>query len=211
MKIILLGDVHGNLAALEAVLADGWKRGGELVLNTGDYVGQGPYPDETVSLLAATEMLGVKGNFDKNVLRAQAEKNASPKRDLHLWNQKALSKASRKYLERLPRWRKFVLGGKSFFLTHGSPEDREENVTAETPDERLRELAERAGTDFILAGHTHEPLAKKLGAVWFLNPGTVGHPLGEDKRPCYALLTLRPGYFRVHHYRVDCPEVLPSS
>ena len=201
MKIILLGDVHGNFPALEAVLEDGRKRGGEVVINTGDYVGQGPFPDETVSLLSSVESVAVAGNFDRNVLRAKRGKTGE-KAELHLWNRERLSRESRKYLKNLPRTRKFLLAGKKFLLTHGSPEDIEENVGPDTPDERLSEIARMAGCDIVLTGHTHAPLSKKVSDTWFINPGTAGRPQGNDLRACYAMLHIQPGYFRVNHYLV---------
>ena len=122
MKIILLGDVHGNLPALEAVLEDGRRRGGDIVLNTGDYVGQGPFPDETVSLLSSVESVAVAGNFDRNVLRAKQGKTGE-KAELHLWTRGRLSRENRKNLKNLPRTQRSLLAGKRFLLTPGAPED----------------------------------------------------------------------------------------
>ena len=93
--------------------------------------------------------------------------------------------------------------GKTFLLTHGSHEDLEENISEETSEERLLQLADSAGAQVVCTGHTHTPFAKKVRGTWFVNPGTVGRPLGSDTRASYAIVHIQPKYFRVTHFLVD--------
>ena len=68
MKVAMLGDVHANLPALKAVLADIDARGVDAVWNVGDFVGYGAHPDEVVALLASRANVSIMGNYDRKVL-----------------------------------------------------------------------------------------------------------------------------------------------
>ena len=69
MRIALLGDVHANLPALDAVLADAKKRGVDQIWNIGDFVGYGAYPDEVVKRLRNEGAISIIGNYDLKVLK----------------------------------------------------------------------------------------------------------------------------------------------
>jgi putative phosphoesterase len=208
MKIVCLGDVHANLPALEAVLEDSRRRGGDIVLNTGDIVGYGPWPEECATLLLRTQMAGVIGNYDAKVLDAKKrldewKKTKAPEKiEAFLWTRHALSRATREELSRLPETRRFTAAGKRFLIAHGSPDSPDEFVGPETPGERLDAIADTSDADVVLLGHTHAPFLRKVRGVWIVNPGSVGRPEGGDPRASYAILNVRDGYFRVTHYRV---------
>jgi len=181
MKVALIGDVHANLPALEAVLTHARQRHVEAIWNVGDYVGYGAFPDEVVELLKKESTLNIIGNYDLKMLRIgqepQKKRKKTRKRLAFRWTYEALSKRNRKYLRGLSRELRLEVAGKRVLLTHGSPASDEEHLTPETPQARLRE-------------------------VWFINTGSVGRPDDGDPRACYAILQVRPGYFRVDHYRV---------
>src|SRR5712691_11564153 len=67
MKIIVLGDIHGNLPALEVALRECRAEGYDILCHTGDLVGFAPFPEETVALLKAEKVPGVRGNVDESV------------------------------------------------------------------------------------------------------------------------------------------------
>ena len=208
MRIALIGDVHANMAALDTVMADIDRRGTDIVINTGDYTGYGPFPDETVKYLMKTESVGVIGNYDKKVLKAgrkQEEwkgRKREEKRKSFLWALKHLGPESLEYLSSLPERKRFRICGKTVLLTHGSPERMDEHLGPDTPKKRLEELTYSADADIVIVGHSHKPFARKVKGIWFINPGSVGRPDDGDPRASYAILNIKAGYFRIDHYRV---------
>ncbi len=207
-RIALLGDVHGNLPALEAVLEHARRQGAEAVWNAGDWVVYGPFPNEVIARLREAEAIGVLGNLDLKVLRfpKRDEKwrlSKRPEKWLALklaWRQ--LSRKSREFLLSLPREVRLEVGGRTALLTHGSPESIDEHLYSDTPPARLRELAELARAEIVVCGHSHEPFATEVERAWFINTGSVGRPDDGDPRACYAILDVAGDRLRVRHHRI---------
>jgi len=209
VKIALIGDVHANLPALEAVLADARERAVDAIWNVGDFVGYGAFPDEVVRLLQQPHVVSIVGNYDLKVLEFKKKRDKwrrSKRREKWLafqWAYEHLSKPSRKFLRSLPEERRLEVGGRRILLTHASPASNDEPLVPDTPDARLRELAGRAEADVVVFGHSHQPFARKVGGVWFINTGSVGRPDDGDPRACYAVLHLSPKRLRAQHHRID--------
>lgn len=202
LTVALIGDVHANLPALEAVLADIRERGVNLIWNVGDYVGYGPFPDETVRRLRTTEAIGILGNFDRDVLVDKSKKVPEKDETVH-WSSEHLSKKNRRYLQELPRERRLTVAGKRILLVHGSPDSIKEHLRPATPESRLHEIAATADADVIISGHSHEPSAREVAGVWFINTGSVGRPDDGDPRATYAILCVTPDTLEVEHHRVE--------
>jgi putative phosphoesterase len=214
-RIALIGDVHANLPALDAVLAHAHQRSVQAIWNMGDFVGYGPFPEEVVGRLRQEQATSIVGNYDIKVLkfpkRQEKWRNSKhPKKWLAFqWAYEHLSRDSRKYLRSLPKeiWTK--QHGKQFLLTHGSPASNEEPLTPDTPDARLGELArltaENYGSppDAILCGHSHRAFSRQVAGSWFINTGSVGRPNDGDPRTGYAILELGPDRLTVDHYRLE--------
>jgi len=208
VKIGLIGDVHGNLPALLAVMRHAEERGVRRTWNVGDFVGYGPHPDEVVSYLRARAELNIVGNYDLNVLNfpAKAEKWRRRKHPLKYlafrWAYEQLSPANRAFLRGLPSQIRIEAAGLNVLMVHGSPTSVKEHLTPKTPVERLRELARIAQAEVILCGHSHQPFARLVDGVWFVNPGSVGRPDDGDPRAAYAILQLKDKTLAVQHFRV---------
>jgi len=208
MRVALIADVHANLPALEAVLAHAKDQGVSKVWNLGDAVGYGAFPDEVVALLRKADVLSIIGNYDLKVLEFKEkgkkwQKKKHPEKYLAFeWTYQHLSKKSRQYLRFLSQELRLKVKGKRILLTHGSPTSNEEPLGPETPEERLRELAKSAKADVIICGHSHQPLARQVGGVWFINPGSVGRPDDGDPRASYAVLEITADALSVEHFRV---------
>ncbi|MBN1953840.1 MAG: metallophosphoesterase family protein [Anaerolineae bacterium] len=209
MRVALIGDVHANLPALEAVLAHASERGSTAIWNVGDIVGYGAFPDEVVGLLRERDALSIVGNFDLKVLQFKKKKEKWEKkkpRPLYIafeWTYDNLSKKNRKYLRFLSQELRLKVKGQRILLTHGSPASNEEKITDETPQERLLKLAKIAGADVILCGHSHRPVVREADDARFVNPGSVGRPDDGDPRASYALLEIKAGQVAVRHYRLE--------
>lgn len=206
--IALIGDIHANLPALEAILVHARKHAATAIWNVGDFVGYGPYPDEVVRLMQTEKALSISGNYDLKVLQIKEKKEKwkktkRPEKVLAFeWAFDHLSKESRRYLQTLPPEQRLTVQGKRILLTHGSPDSNEEPLTPDTPLKRLREISQIAAADLIITGHSHQAFTKTVDGVLFINTGSVGRPDDGDPRACYALLKLGPDTVEVKHYRV---------
>lgn len=207
-SVALIGDVHANLPALEAVLAHAEQRGAEAIWNIGDFVGYGAFPDDVVKRLIREKAVSIIGNYDLKVLKVKKKKEKWQTRKLPQklfafeWAYDHLSRKSRRYLRSLPQEVRLEVDGRCVLLTHGSPASNEEALTPDTPQRRLGELAQMAHADVVICGHSHQPFTREVAGVWFINTGSVGRPDDGDPRACYALLEMGPASLQVQHYRV---------
>jgi putative phosphoesterase len=209
MKAALVGDIHANLPALEAVLAHARELGAQAVWNVGDCLGYGPFPDEVVKRLRKEDALSTRGKFDNRVLRFKKKKakwreNKSPERYLALkFAYDQLSKKNRKYLRFLSTELRVRAKGRRVLLTHTHADLGKGGLVPTTSRKRLRSLAQAAKADLIVCGHSHVPFACQLDDVWFINPGSVGLPGDGDPRASYALLQVDSIQVQVDHYRIE--------
>jgi len=209
MIAALVADVHGNLPALEAVLADAKAGRADAVWNLGDFLGYGPFPDQVVRKLRAVGAVNILGNYDAKVLAfpRKAErwkKKKAPEKYLAFrWAYEQLSPQSREYLSSLPHIRRLHVEGVRVLLVHGSPEAIDEALGPGTSAERLAQLAQTADARLIACGHSHQPFVRSVRDVTFVNPGSVGRPEGGDWRACYALVHLGDGCVRAELRRVE--------
>ena len=203
MHTLVLSDIHANLAALEAVLADAagqWER----VWFLGDLVGYGPQPNECVERLRALEPLALTGNHDWAVLdKLDVDDFNAEARMVVRWTQRTLTGENRAYLQDLPPLRV----APPFTLAHASPRHPVWEYILDLPT-ALANFA-HFDTPCCLVGHTHVPavfaLDEASGGLDFalvehgdvldlsrhrliVNPGGVGQPRDGDPRAAYALL-----------------------
>ena len=208
MKVCLVADVHANLPALLAVLEHAKEQSAlEQILNLGDFLGYGAFPDEVVHLLHSLNAISVIGNYDRKVLSKKMrhngwEKVKTPdKRLAFRWAYEQLSKKSRRLLKALPETRRLSLGGVAMLLTHGSPAAIDEHLSPLTPKKRMAELGKLAGTDVVLCAHSHQAFVRKVGDVLFINPGSVGQPRDGDNRASFMIFD--PDAMTVTLHRVE--------
>ncbi|MEZ5331183.1 MAG: metallophosphoesterase family protein [Thermoanaerobaculia bacterium] len=208
-RVALLGDVHGNLPALEAVLAHARENGAEAFWNTGDSVGYGPFPEESVATLRALGAVHVAGNIDRKVLKFPSKdekwriKKRPEKYRALAWAWRHLSDEAKEWLDALPDLLRLEVAGRRIALTHGTPDSIKEPLFADTPVERLREVAEEAAAEVVLCGHSHDAFHRELATAWIVTPGSVGRQDDGDPRARYALVDFVPDGLVVRHHRLE--------
>lgn len=176
MKLAVVSDIHGNLAALQAVLADIQRRGADVLVNLGDSLSGPLYPAETADLLISLKLPTIRGNHERQLLESDpAEMNKSDS-----YAHCVLRPEHRAWLNALP---KTLWLTEEVFLCHGTPESDLAYFleTVEPAGVRLateQEAAARAGSiaaSLILCGHTHMPRQMRLAdGRLIVNPGSVG-------------------------------------
>jgi putative phosphoesterase len=210
MRVAALYDVHGNLPALEAALADVERSGADTILVGGD-VASGPFPAETLSLLLSLgdRVRYVRGNADR-VLDFVGGGSGSEE----LW------KAGRRWVaDQLGEERLAFLAGLPLDLNlevdalgevrfcHGAPGSDEETITRLTPDERVRTLLAGVEQRVVVCGHTHMQFERSVDGVRVVNAGSVGQPY-EAEPGAYWLLAGPDVSFRRAVYDVEAAAAL---
>ena len=183
--LAVLYDVHGNLPALEAVIADAEAAGAEGWILGGDYALFGGWPAETVERLRALERASwIRGNGE----RWAGDPGAAPDNPVVpgavAAARAALGEDTVGDLASLP----FSLPCEGILVCHGSPLS---DVDSFAPDDDGRDEELLHGTEArrVLFGHTHLPFSRTSeGGVELVNPGSVGMPFDGDPRAAYALL-----------------------
>jgi putative phosphoesterase len=196
VKIGLIADVHGNLAALKQVILELRRDGAGVILNAGDNVGYSSKPDECVELLRRENVRGCMGNYDDAAAFNRPECGCGGVcsidgmkiREASLrWTQVNISGETRKYLSLLPQKLETAAGGADILVIHGGIDAINDRIE-ESDAEGLSRIAGQTGAEIIVMGHTHIPFVKKLGGKILVNPGSVGRPFDDDPRASYGLL-----------------------
>jgi len=184
MSVAALYDVHGNMPALEAVLAEVEREGVDTIVLGGDCI-HGPQPAETLARLRdlGEHALWLRGNTDRLI----AGDDTSD--ELHQWVATAIGDEGVSFLRSLPQTQRLAVEGLGETLfCHGTPRDDEEIVTPLTPDERLASILEHVEADAVVAGHTHMQQDRTVAGIRWVNAGSVGLPCEDDIKAFWALL-----------------------
>ncbi len=221
MRVLVISDIHANLDALEAVLADAGSF--DAVWCLGDLVGYGPDPNEVIERVRALPgLMCLIGNHDQAALgiiplsRFNSDAGAAA-----AWTMERLTQDNTAYLRSLPSRITF----EDFTLAHGSPRQPvwEYILDLQTADGNF----DCFSTNYCLIGHSHLPLIfhraigdtqaalveiswqapMELRARMILNPGSVGQPRDMDPRAAYALLDAGAGTWRARRVEYNVASV----
>lgn len=202
-RIALFSDVHANLVALEAVLANIDAAGLTEVYCLGDLVGYGPDPSGVVERIRSLGIPTIRGNYDEGVgtrrgecgcyyatEQAKADGAAS-----YTFTDKALDDADHEWLATLPTEIRLEHESARILLTHGSPRKINEYLLLDRQDAQLVRLAEQAEADVVCIGHIHIPYHRVMTAedgrgIHYVSSGSAGKPKDGDPRAGWVELVL---------------------
>jgi predicted phosphodiesterase len=197
--LTIISDIHANLAALEAVLADADARGATQIISLGDVVGYNGQPDECIGLLKSRGIVNILGNHDSYVTTGQ---NCTRSRvvagiiDDHLT---MISDENRAWLAgSVDR----VVEG-DMLLLHGGPQDPVDQYIYEVDETLFPE-----GVRMLFVGHTHVQAVLRFGDRTFCNPGSVGQPRDGDPRAAYV--TVQGGVITPHRVPYDIDRTVAA-
>jgi putative phosphoesterase len=168
-RVAALYDVHGNLPALEAVLADA----GDAQLVFGGDMAAGPLPAETLDRIMELDALCIRGNADRELLSGPSGGLVDE------WVVGQLEDRHREFIAALPENVELEVEGVGRVLfCHGSPRSDEEMILKTTPDEWLRDMLADVEADLVVCGHTHMQFDRSVDGRRVVNAGSVGLAYG---------------------------------
>ena len=185
MKIAILADIHGNLPALEAVVADAEATGCEHFVNLGDSLSGPLWPVDTADFLMARDWTTIRGNHERQLLTLSQDQ-------MNLSDRHTIERLSSDHLDWLRSQPATLTFNGDIFLCHGSPRRDVEYLLEHVDAAGVRaaredEVMERCGgrrERLILCGHTHIQRVRTLAdGRTVANPGSAGLPAYSDDRP----------------------------
>ena len=220
MRIAVLNDIHGNLPALDAVLADVRQAGVDQIVVGGDVL-PGPLPRETMARLLALEIPTqfIYGNGDKAIL---AQLTASDPREVTYWGTvegvavpEPMQELIRWTARQVPEYREVLAswpltttlsidGLGTVLFCHATPRNEIDIFTRVTPEERLLPVFAGVDASLVICGHTHMQFDRRVGATRVINAGSVGMPFGTTGADW---LLLGPGV-ELRNTRYDTAEAV---
>jgi predicted phosphodiesterase len=188
LRVAALYDVHGNLPALEAVLAE--VADADVIVAGGDVVG-GPFPSETLERLRAEgdRVRWLRGNVERELVEVPPPREGGPPPGELERLLGALSPEQVEFLYGLPERVELDLPGLGHALfCHATPQNDLDMVTPLTPDERLGGILAGVSADVVVAGHTHVQEDRRVGGIRWVNAGSVGMAYEDEPGAFWALL-----------------------
>ena len=195
MNVAALYDVHGNVHALQAVLAEPDVATAEVILFGGD-LASGPFPAEAIELARALPRARfVRGNADELASPALNPAADAARR----WVERRLDEERIEWLATLP----FSWSADDVLYVHANPIDVASVVTPRTPEARVLELVAPVEETTVVTGHVHVQFERQVDGVRWVGAGSVGFPYEEEPGAYWALVEDGDVAFRRTDYDVE--------
>ncbi|HXT34193.1 MAG TPA: metallophosphoesterase family protein [Chloroflexota bacterium] len=224
MRVAVIADIHGNLTALDAVLANLQDAGVDRVVCLGDVAALGPQPHEVIGRLRDLGCPAVMGNCDIVPLRpvrlSPLDEEGRRWFEIEEWGAAQLTPEDLTYLRAFPPTLTVPLGDDATLLCfHGSPRSNTDSIVATTPDTVLARMLHGYSATVLAGGHTHAPFIRRYQEAVLLNPGSVGFPYeatdyrrGHPPWAEYSIVEWRSGrlYIELRRVSIDVDLVMQA-
>lgn len=209
LRLAFFGDVHGNLAALDAVLADIQKAAPDQAVCLGDLVFKGPQGQACVDRVAALGIPTLQGNTDRYILQdppelvrmlqegGAATDNAQRALAMLKWNRAGLNGQALDFLDRGVERHRVETGAGSLLVVHGSPRSDEEAILPTSSETDLAAILRGVSEAYVVFGHCHLAFLRTSQGKLLIGTGSVGRPYDGDPRASWALMEVEGGNARV--------------
>lgn len=209
-KIAIISDIHANMQALQAVLADIKSKNCTDIFCLGDIALGGPQPVETTNFVMSQNWTIIQGNTDFYIANYTQEvydfiNSKFPVMSYAIEDDvKLMNEAQKKFLRELPAQKEIEISKTKILLVHGSPRNNSEDIAPNMPLEKIEEIISGTNADIIFCGHTHTPCGYQTNTKQtVVNVGSVGRPMTSNAMPCYAILEFSDDGFNIEHNFVD--------
>jgi predicted phosphodiesterase len=208
MQIAVLADIHGNLAALEAVAAEIDRLNPDLVFVAGDFQNRGPNPREVTEFVAKSGWTLLRGNHEDYVIRQSLKSRKQDVADYYNWLPARwtadLTSDFVESIKQLPISTTFFGPDElSITIAHGSPRSNNEGFFPTTTDAKAKEMIGNDPPGLLCVGHSHLPFVRRVNATLLVNVGAVGFPFDGDRRASFGLMTWDRDRWEVEIRRVE--------
>lgn len=208
MKLAFISDIHGNAAALDAVLRDIKLKSVDQVFVLGDLCYREIEPKRALELVRSLECDVIRGNADEWVVRGVSEGEV-PEQALEMMNKERdwivsqLDEESIEYLRKLPTELNLIFGDVTIHAFHATPNSLFDIVKTDDSNEVLTEKLMVKQADLYIYAHIHKPYIRCVNGKYIINCGSVGLPFDGLKRASYTLIDIEAGSFQVSNVRVN--------
>lgn len=186
MRVVILSDIHGNLAALEAVSSH--VPDADRVIVAGDLCLEGPHPAEVLDRLVDLGWDLLTGNTDRDLVETPKDSKRK-KREIIAWTREQLGPERLERLAALPFSQRVTDGDRSLALAvHANPLNLEDQLYPTLSEKELKPYLDAAGAPVLAFGHLHIPYVRPVAGVLLIDVSSVGHPKDLDRRAAFTVI-----------------------